>query len=141
MQLNNWMAQQGAGNNVVEDVGENAAVQKDTEIQPQWGEWPAPPPPAPYNFQESLASEELQVQDGILPSNNLQDSPYASWNDSVSQNSSATSSDLEALVLVPVNILQALQRNGSLNFAANALTPTVQQNDLMIYSSFEVQTP
>ena len=53
MQLNNWMAQQGAGNNVAEDVGENAAGQADIEIHPQWGEWPASPPPAPpahYNF-------------------------------------------------------------------------------------------
>ena len=32
MQLNNWMAQQGAGNNVAEDVGENVAVQEDIEI-------------------------------------------------------------------------------------------------------------
>ena len=111
MQLKNWMAQHGAGNNVAEEVGENAAVQVDIEIQPQWGEGPPSPPPAPpalYNFQEWLANEGLQVQDGILPSNNLQDSPFAAWNDSISQSSSATSSDSGALVLVPVNIMQAL---------------------------------
>ena len=93
---------------------------------------PPPAPPSLYNFQEWLANEALQVQDGILPSNNLQDSPYAAWNDSISHSSSTSNSDSDALVLVPASILQALQRNGSLNFANNTVTPPVQHNELMI---------
>ena len=141
MQINNWMAQQGAGNNVAEDVGENVAAQEDIEIHPQWGEWPAPPPPAPpvlYNYQEWLANEGLQVQDGILPANNLQDSPFAAWNDSISLSSSSTNSDSDALVLVPASVLQVLQRNGALHSAVVA--PPVVNNELMAPTS-DAQVP
>ena len=138
MQLNNWMAQQGAGNNVGEDVGENAAGQENIEIHPQWGEWPASPPPAPpalYNFQEWLANEGLQVQDGI----NLQDSPYAAWNDSISAFASSDSSAIvsDSYVLVPSNIFNNLVR-GECSAAPESIvvsSPAPQHNALDIQIS------
>ena len=45
-------------------------------------------------------------------------------------------------MLVPVNILQALQRNGTLNTIATAPSnPAVQVNELMMQHNFQVQSP
>ena len=45
-------------------------------------------------------------------------------------------------MLVPVNILQALQRNGALNTIATAPSnPAVQVNELMLQHNFQVQSP
>ena len=45
-------------------------------------------------------------------------------------------------MLVPVNILQALQRNGALNLVANVPnTPTVEANKMMIPHNSQVQNP
>lgn len=89
LQLNNWIAQQGAANNAAQanDGAMEGLQQVEVEFQPNWGVWPAPPPQAPpvlYNFQEWLANEGLQVQDGVHPPNNIQESPAAAWNDSIS---------------------------------------------------------
>ena len=77
-----------------------------TRFQANWGQWPPSPPPAIYNYQAWLAAEGLQVQDGTLPANNLQDSPGMAWNDSISafgsSDSSATISD--TYVLLPRNM-------------------------------------
>ena len=85
-----------------------------------------------------MANEGLQVQDGILPANNLQDSPFAAWNDSISHSTSTTNSDSDALVLVPASVLQVLQRNGSLHSAVVA--PPVVNNELMAPTS-DAQVP
>ena len=115
LQLNNWIAQQGAANNNAVPNEEVNVQNVEVEFQPNWGKWPAPPPQAPpalYNFQEWLANEGLQVQDGIHPTDNMMDNPAAAWNDSISLHSSSDSSlGSEDLVLVPVSIMQALQRN------------------------------
>lgn len=99
-------------------------------------------PPALYNFQEWLANEGLQVQDGIQPANNLQDSPAVAWNDSISlQRSSSSSSGSDALVLVLVSIMQALQRNGALNFNAPGQQPQIMQDSGTIVPSGSVTNP
>ena len=57
-----------------------------------------------------MAGEGLQVYHGVHPTNNMQDSPAAAWNDSISifsiSDSSATLSD--GYALVPLNILNQL---------------------------------
>ena len=121
MQLHNWIAQNAAAN-VNEDAANEVAAQEaaaNVQFQPQWGVWPPSPPhspPAVFNFQAWLAGEGLQVYHGVHPSNNMQDSPAAAWNDSISivssSDSSATLSD--GYALVPLNIFsQLIGANGS----------------------------
>ena len=99
------MAQNAATNDVQQQGGQQDVQANDVHFQVNWGEWPPSPPHAPlvlYNFQQWLAAEGLQVQDGVLPANNLQDSPGLAWNDSISaytsSDSSATLSDSFVLV-------------------------------------------
>ena len=106
------MAQNAIPNNVQNQDDENIVVDQnnDIEIYPEWGVWPPPPPQEPpmlYNFQEWLASEGLQVNHGIVPPNNDQDSPAAAWNDAISMSTSSGSSATvsESYVLVPLNLM------------------------------------
>lgn len=71
-QLHNWLAQNAAPNQNNEEVQLQG---NDVHFQANWGAWPPSPPPAVYNYQAWLAAEGLHVQDGILPANNLHDSP------------------------------------------------------------------
>ena len=76
------------------------------------------------NFQAWLASEGLQVADGLLPENNLQDSPAMAWNDSISQYSSSSSSvNSDGFVLVPFNLLNSLWRNNPTNTVSASQAP------------------
>ena len=62
MQLNNWIAQQGAATNAAAENNVEGPQNVEVEFQPNWGEWPPSPPhtpPALYNFQEWLANEGL----------------------------------------------------------------------------------
>ena len=121
MQLHNWIAQNVAANANAQPGNDNAeqVVDDEVQFQPNWGVWPPSPPhtpPAMFNFQAWLAGEGLQVHHGIQPLNNLQDSPAAAWNDSISvfssSDSSATLSD--GFAIVPLNIFnQLLSVNGS----------------------------
>ena len=118
--------------NVVVDEGNNV------DFHPEWGVWPPPPPQAPpllYNFQQRLAGQGLQVQHGILPMNNLQDSHASAWNDSISMpdstDSSATISN--SYVLVPVNIMNRLWPvNGEATSSAQETVTEPPQNQLEI---------
>ena len=76
-QLNNWMAQNAQMNaNAANAANANADNQgNEVHFQANWGQWPPSPPPALYNFQAWLAQEGLHVQDGIVPNNNMLDSP------------------------------------------------------------------
>ena len=64
------------------------------------------------------------MQDGVLPANNLQDSPGMAWNDSISAYSSTDSSATlsDSYVLVPANILHSMVA-GSSSGNAHILSP------------------
>ena len=132
-QLHNWMAQNVAVDHAMHQANQandNVVVDQQVQFQAQWGAWPAPPPPAVYNFQAWLAAEGLQVSDGILPENNLLDSPAMAWNDSISwHNSSESSVSSDGFVLVPVNILNNLWRSNFDSPASTSLVPIIQQQD------------
>ena len=73
-----------------------------------WGAWPQPPapplPPLPphlVNYQAWLAAQGLTFQDGILPENNLTDSPTQAWNDSFSTSEEDNSSDNTDMIILP----------------------------------------
>ena len=123
------MAQNVAADHAMHQANQdndNVQVDQQVQFQAQWGAWPAPPPPAVYNFQAWLAAEGLQVSDGILPENNLLDSPAMAWNDSISwHNSSESSVSSDGFVLVPVNILNNLWRSNFDSPASTSLVPII----------------
>lgn len=103
-QVHNWLVQNAAPAEPDEAVdngnngGDNAA----------WGAWPQPPapplPPIPphlVNYQAWLAAQGLAVQDGILPENNLTDSPTQAWNDSFSTSDEDSSSTTTDMIFLP----------------------------------------
>ncbi|KAE8786030.1 hypothetical protein D1007_40212 [Hordeum vulgare] len=75
-----------------------------------WGVLPASPPQAPqlppylYNFQAWLAAQGLQVQDGLVPEDNISDSASQAWNDAISNSNSSASTNLSAGSLNPLVI-------------------------------------
>ncbi|KAE8779909.1 hypothetical protein D1007_47020 [Hordeum vulgare] len=85
-----------------------------------WGVWPGSPPQAPqlppylYNFQAWLAAQGLQVQDGLVPQDNISDSASQAWNDAISYSNSSASTTISAGTLPPLEMhSQTLQQQHS----------------------------
>lgn len=92
---------QNAAPNNGAPAGQAAAPGQDNQ---GWGAWPVPPaPPLPpflMNYQAWLAEQGLNVQDGLVPENNLVDSAPQAWNDSItlSDDSSSAHSALAMII-------------------------------------------
>ena len=85
-QLHNWLVQNASPPNGAPDEPDVHREQDNAG----WGAWPAPAAPPlpqlpPYlmNFQAWLAAQGLQVQDGIVPDNNISDNAMQAWHDSI----------------------------------------------------------
>jgi hypothetical protein len=75
--------------------------------------------PPLFNFQHMLAEQGALFTDGLLPPNNMVDSPMQAWNDSLSADSSSSSSVGDNMLIdvqPPVQINSVILHEG--NFAA-----------------------
>ncbi|KAE8781192.1 hypothetical protein D1007_45592 [Hordeum vulgare] len=106
-EVHNWLVQNAAQPQGAPPAHE-APQQQDQHNG--WGVWPASPPQAPqlppylYNFQAWLAAQGLQVQDGLVPEDNISDSASQAWNDAISNSNSSASTNLSTGSLNPLVI-------------------------------------
>lgn len=84
--MHKWLVQKAAPPNGAPDEPDVHREQDNAG----WGAWPAPAAPPlpqlpPYlmNFQAWLAAQGLQVQDGIVPDNNISNNAMQAWHDSI----------------------------------------------------------
>lgn len=56
------------------------------------------------NYQAILRQQGVSFADGVVPSDNVSDSPLSAWNDNVSEGSSESSEDFGQLILVPAPV-------------------------------------